>query len=125
MAKVYGDSVWGISSESGMYAQSFDFDLSVDENFLPDENGNEVAGALFNEKGTFTLNGFEKTGGFSAVLGSSIAMSNAIDASGFITGDISGALTLVTGLKRSRGSRAHRAVDASGVFKPFLGALQV
>lgn len=125
MAKVYGDSVWGITAETGMYAQSFDLDLSIDEDWLPDEDGDEVAGAVYNEKGTFTLNGFEKTGGYSAILGASITLANAIDSDAFITGDASGATTLVTGLKRSRGSRAHRAVDCSGVYKPFLGALQV
>jgi hypothetical protein len=125
MATVYGDSVWGITAETGMYAQSFDFDLNIDEEWLPDEDGDEVAGALFNEKGTFTLNGFEKSSGFPAVLGASITLANAIDSDDFISGDASGATTICTGLKRSRGSRAHRAVDCSGVYKPFLGALQV
>lgn len=125
MATVYGDAIWGITAESGMYAQSFDFDLSVDEEWLPDEDGNDVAGTLFNDKGTFTLNGFEKTGGFSAVLGASIALANSIDSDAFIAGDASSATTITTGLKRSRGTRAHRAVDVSGIYKPFIGAVQV
>lgn len=125
MATVYGEATFGIVAETGMYAQSFDFDLSIDEEWFPDENGNDVAGTLYNEKGTFTLNGFEKTAGFSATLGAAITLANAIDGNDFISDTITGALTLVTGLKQSRGARAHRSVDCSGIYKPFSEALQV
>lgn len=108
-----------------MYAQSFDFDLTIDDNWLPDEDGNDVAGAMFNEKGTFTLNGFEKTGGFSAVLGAAITMANAIDGDSSIEATIASALTLVSGIKRSKQARAHQAIDVTGIYKPFGEALQV
>jgi hypothetical protein len=124
MAKVYGDTVWGMSAQSGLRVQSFDFDLTVDEDWLPDEDGDDVAGALFNEKATFAMNGFETTGGFSAVLGSSIALANALDPADHITDDVSGGITVVTGIKNTRGARAHQMFDTSGVYKPFAGALQ-
>jgi len=124
MAKVYGDTKWGMVAETGLRVQSFDYDLTVDEDWLPDEDGDDVAGALFNEKGTFTVNGFETTAGISAVLGSSITLANAIDLDDFITPDASGATTIVTGVKDSRKPRAHQMKDVTGVVKPFIGALQ-
>jgi hypothetical protein len=125
MATVYGDTIWGMSAEAGMRAQSFDLDLSIDENTVPDEVGNDVGGALFNEKGMFSLNGFVKSSGFIPSLGAAIVLANAVDGDDFISGDVSGAKTLVTGVKRGKKSREMQSADISGVYRPLFGALQV
>ena len=125
MAKVYGDTIWGMSAEVGMRAQDFSFDMSIDEDWLPDEDGDDVAGALFNEKATFALDGFETTAGLPTELGSSIVLTNLTDGDGYVTGDASGATTLVTGIKTGVKSRGHKSLNVSGIWKPFIGALQV
>lgn len=125
MATVYGDTVWAMASETGLRAQSYDMDLTVDEVYVPDEDGDDVAGAIFNERGSWTLTGFETSGGFSGTLGAAIAISNAIDPDDFISGDASGGTTILTGRKTGKENRGMVSVDASGVFVPFLGAVQV
>ena len=125
MAKVFGDTIFGMAAEAGMRAQDYSFDMSIDEDWLPDEDGDDVAGALFNEKATFALDGFETTTGLTTALGSSIVLANMTDGDGYVTGDASGATTLVTGIKTGSKARGHKPLNVSGIWKPFIGALQV
>lgn len=125
MATVYGDTVWAMAAETGLRAQSYDIDLTVDESLVPDEDGDDVGGAFYNEKASFSLNGFETTGGFAGVVGAAITVANAVDLDGFIAGDASGGTTILTGRKTNKGNREMVSVDASGTFFPFFGALQV
>jgi len=128
-AKVYGDGVWGMTAENGMYAQDFSVDYSIDETYFPDESGDDVGAAFSNAGGTISLNGFVKTSGtaFSSTLGASLALANAIDANDFVTGAVDDAAgeTITTSIKRGAQSRAFKSFDVGAVFKPFLSAVQV
>ena len=125
-ARIFGNADWGLESEAGMYAQDFGVDFSIDENYLPDESGCDVAAALTNPSATVSLNGFVRVGeDFSAELGASLALNNALGAAeaGAGASDEVGE-TLVTGIKRGAKSRDFKSLDVSAMFKPFMGGLQ-
>ena len=127
-AKIYGDAVWGLTAEAGMYAQDFSIDYSIDENYLPDGSGNDVAAAFSNASGAISLSGFVNTGtSFSSTLGAALSVANALDANDFVTGaaDDDAGETITTSIKRGAQSRAFKSFDVGAVFKPFLSALQV
>lgn len=110
-----------------MYAQDFSIDYSIDETYLPDEDGDDVAGAFSNPSGTISMSGFVKTSvpAFSSTLGASLAVANAIDAADFVSGaaDDSAGETITTSIKRGAQSRAFKSFDVGAVFKPFMGAV--
>lgn len=125
-ATVYGDITWGMAAENGLYAQSVDVDYGVGEFFVSGEDGDDEGGATFNESATFSLSGFEKTSGtaMSSILGAAFTLANAFDHTDFISGYVSGGVTLLTSAKPSRKNREAKAIDLGGVFKPWLGAVQ-
>ncbi len=125
-AKVYGDIVWDIAAENGLYAQSFEMDFGVSELWVPGADGDDEAGALFNETASWSLGGFVKTTGdaMTTLLGAAITIANLFEASDFVDGYSSGGLTALTGAKPARKKRDAKALDLNGVFKPFMGAVQ-
>jgi hypothetical protein len=127
-AKIYGTGVFGITAEAGMYAQDLSVDYSIDETFLPDESGEDVAGAFTNAGASISITGFVNTGGsaFSSTLGASLAVANSLDASSFVTGasDDDAGETITTSVKLGYGNKAFKSFDVGGVFKPFMGTLQ-
>lgn len=125
-ATIYGDGIWSMEDETGMYAQSFDYDFSIQEMFIPGISSEDVAGALFGQEASFSLNGFLKTAvAFPVALGAAITLANAVDATDYVTGYTSGGQTFVTGLKPGGEVRNFQTLDATGKFKPFLAAVAV
>jgi hypothetical protein len=130
MAKVYGDGVFGISSESGvaMYGNDFSFELTSETAEMPGEGGDDVGLAVFNEAGTWSLSGFQRsTGTIGGELGAAITVANAeSDISGWVTGvSASGEKTILTSVKMGKQHRGFATADISGVVKPYVDALQV
>jgi hypothetical protein len=115
-----------MTAENGLYAQDFSSDFSIDENYLPDENGDDVAAAFTNPSGQISLNGFVKTSGtaMSTTLGSALAVANDFAPEDFMTGitDLNDGETLTTSVKRGKKSRDFNTLDITAVFKPYLGA---
>ncbi len=111
-----------------MYAQEFSVDYSIDENYLPDEAGCDVAAAFSNAGAQISLNGFTSTGAaISTTLGGALVVANTFAPNLFITGvtDSNDGETITTSVKNSLKSRDFESVDLTGVFKPFMGALVV
>ncbi len=127
-AKIYGEAVFGVTAEVGMYAQDVSVGYTMDETFLPDESGDDVAGGFTNASASISINGFVKTGGtaFSTDLGASLAVANSIDAASFVNGasDDDAGETILTGVSLGYGNKAFKSLDLTGVFKPFMGTLQ-
>jgi hypothetical protein len=123
-AKVYGSGIFGVDAEGGMTVQSFDSDFSISEVLLPDEDGNDVSGAFFNEKVSFSMSGYEATGGTLDVgLGAAITLANDHGLAEF--GVSSGGQTILKAGKRGRKNRDFGGLDASGDYLPYLGSLVV
>ena len=122
-ATIYGDGVWSMEDETGLYAQNFDYDFSIQEVWIPGISSEDVAGALFGQEASWSLNGFLKSSeAFGSTLGAAIALANAVDATDYVKGYVSGGQTFVTGLKPGGETRNFQTLDMSGKFKPFLAA---
>jgi len=120
-ATIYGDGVWSMEDETGLYAQSFDYDFSVQEMFISGVSSEDVAGALFGQEASFSLNGFLKESvTFGATLGAALVLANAVDMTDYVKGYTTGGQTFVTGLKPGGEVRNFQTLDVSGKFKPFL-----
>ncbi len=112
-----------MEDETGMYAQSFDYDFSIQEMYISGVSSEDVAGALFGQEATFSLNGFMKDSStFPAALGASITLANAVDFSDYLSGYSTGGQTFITGLKPGGEVRNFKTLDVSGKFKPFLAS---
>ena len=111
-----------------MFAQDVSVDYNIEEFALPDESGNDVAGAFTNPGAAVSMTGFVNTAGsaFSSTLGASLAVANSLDASSFVTGatDDDAGETITTSVKLGYGNKAFKSFDVGAVFKPFMGALQ-
>ena len=122
-ATIYGDGIWGMEDETGLYAQNFDYDFSIQEVMISGVSSEDVAGALFGQEASFSLSGFLKDSvAFSGTLGASLVGANAVDMSDFVKGYTTGGQTYITGLKPGGEVRNFQTLDVSGKFKPFLAA---
>lgn len=94
-ATVHGNVIYGMSAEAGLYVASVDYDISIEEKWVSDEESCDVAGSLFNPMATWSMQGVKKVGETlnSSVLGSAIVLANTVDFS---------------------------SLDLSGGFKPFV-----
>lgn len=121
-ATVYGNINFGISAETGIYAESVDFDSSVQEKWIGDHQGAEIAGATFNPTATWSMSGFLNTGqSLSAVNGATLVLANAIDWTELIgNGYTSGGSSIVTSHKQGLKNDDAESRDLGGVFKPFI-----
>ena len=110
-----------------MFAQEFTVDYNIEEFSLPDESGNDVAGAFTNPRATISITGFVNTGSsFSSTLGAALTIANSIDASSFVSGaaDDSAGETITTSVKRGYGNKSFKSFDIGAVFAPNMGAVQ-
>tara|TARA_R110000824_G_scaffold162702_1_gene338402 strand:- start:672 stop:1052 length:381 start_codon:yes stop_codon:yes gene_type:complete len=122
-AKVYGLGVFGLTAQTGIYTESLDYDFSIQEKWIADGDGDDVAGALFNPEVSFSLTGFVRSDeSISTVLGSALVLANTLTMSEFIDGWSSGGIYLVNGAKRGFKEKDFRGLDLSGKFKPFMAA---
>ncbi|MGJ8677224.1 MAG: hypothetical protein ACSHX0_06885 [Akkermansiaceae bacterium] len=120
-ATVHGSVNFGLVAETGLYASSVDFDMTQQEKWIGNGEGEDVAGALYNGSATFSMSGVKKVGEtLSAVLGSSIVLANAIDFSDYFSGYVSGGLTYLKDVKSSLKSDDFETLDLTGGFKPFV-----
>lgn len=120
-ATVHGNVNFGLVAETGFYAAAVDFDIKLDEKWVPNHEAEEVAGALYNAKVDFSMNGVKRTDeSISAVLGASITLANAIDYSDYIAGYTTGGLTFLSGIKPSLKNDDFETLDLTGSFKPWV-----
>lgn len=120
-ASTFGDIEFGIAAETGLYIESATFDFSIQEKYIANGQGDDVAGALFKAESTFSLDGaFKTTGTPSWVLGSALVIANVPDYTDFIPGYVSGGTTIINGANVSLGNETESRRTISGVLKPFL-----
>lgn len=120
-ATVHGNVNFGLVAETGLYANSVDFDIQLSEKWVTNHEAEDVAGAIYNANVTFSLTGAKRTDeSISAVLGASITLANAIDFSDYISGYTSGGLTFLSGVKPSLKSDDFEMLDLTGTFKPWI-----
>jgi hypothetical protein len=115
-----------MTAENGMYAQDFSSDYSIDENYLPDETGSDVAGAFSNPSATLAVNGFHSAGGtaFTGSLGAAVVFANAGSMGGLYGVGVSGAgEVILTSAKTGRKSRDFYSLDFSAVYKPLMATV--
>ena len=123
-AKVFGVGIHSVDAEDGMTIQKFSADAEVDTAYHPDEDGYDISGAFFNERASFSMEGFKKTGEtLDAGVGAAIALTNDIGLAEF--GIATGGKTILTAASRSLENRAFGGLNGSGIYLPLLGALQV
>lgn len=122
-ATVIGTINFGLSPETGLFAESVTFDVSVQERYISDADGDEVAGALFRHSATFNIEGaFSTSGSPTWTLGSQLVIANAPTWSAFIPGYSSGGRVILTGVSTSKGNETEERRTLSGTFKPFMTA---
>lgn len=118
-ATVHGDVTHGAAAESGMFIQSADFDIKAEEKWIADEDGDDVAGALYNIQATFSLSGVKKVGeAINAKIAAAFTAANAVTYSDYITGYTTGGLTYVSNVKLPIKNDDFEMLDLSGGFKP-------
>ena len=120
-ATVIGDITFGITAETGFYIESASFDYSIQEKYIADGDGDDVAGALYKPEMTFSLDGaYKTTGSPTWVLGGAITIANIPTHTAFISGYTSGGRVLVTSVGVTAGNETEQRRAISGVFKPFM-----
>lgn len=122
-ATVYGAINFGLTAQTGMYAESVDWDYQTEEFMVADADGDDTAGAIYNPSADFTMSGFIKNDeSLSATLGATLTLTNLPTWTDWIPGYTSGGQTIVTGGKSAFNHKSGEGVDVSGKFKPFLEA---
>jgi len=126
-AVVYGTIGWGLTAETGLYAESVEFDTGIDAVWIGGPTGDDVAGATFNSSATFTVTGFTNTSGaLGAKTGAAITLANAIAWNTVVGhGYASGGQTIIESVKTGLNVKQAQSRDVSGVFKPFMAAAAV
>ena len=127
-AETYGAINFGLTDETGFYIDSASFDWSAQEVWTSDAGGDDVAGAVFKQEGTFTLEGVLKTDDSPTwTLGINLTIASLSDEmiASMIPGYTSGALTIVTAASFSLENEQLEGRTISGVIKPFMSALNV
>jgi len=126
-AKIYGTSDFSMLSEAGMFVQGLDVDFNMEEVTLPNESGEDVAGAYTNPSASITMDGFVNTAGaaFSSTLGASLTINNALDAASFITGiaDDDAGETITTSVKLGYSNKNFKSLNIGAIFRPHMGSL--
>lgn len=122
-AQTYGDVSFGLTDETGFYINSATFDFTSQEVWVSDAGGDDVAGAVFKQEATFTLEGAYKTSDSPTwTLGTALTIASLPDLTEWIPTYTSGALTIIMGGTVSLSSEELEARTITGTIKPFLGA---
>jgi len=120
-ATVHGNVNFGLVAETGFYVAAVDYDITLDEKWVPNHEAEEVAGALYNAKAAFTMSGVKRTDEtISAVLGASITIANAVDFTDYIDGYTTGGLSFLSSIKPSLKNDDFESLDLAGTFKPWI-----
>lgn len=121
-SQTYGDISFGTTAQTGIHIDSATFDFSSQEVWTTNADGDDIAGAVFKQEGTFSLEGADDTGNANAFdLGIAITVASEPTLTEWIPGYTSGSLSIVTSGNVSESSETLRMVSVSGVIKPFMG----
>jgi len=122
-ATTFGNITFGMTAETGFYIESATFDYSVQEKYIADGDGDDVAGAVFKPVMAFSLDGaFETAGSPTWTMGVTLTIANIPTHTAFISGYSSGGRYIITGANVGRGNEAESRRTISGTFKPFMSA---
>jgi hypothetical protein len=122
-ATVIGTINFGLDAETGLFAESINFDASVQERYIADADGDHVAGALYGGSATFSIEGAYSTSGSPTwTLGSQLTIANAPTWTAIFTGYSSGGRVILTGVGIGLGNEAEERRTLNGTFKPFMTA---
>lgn len=122
-AQTYGAINFGTTDETGFFIDTTTFDFTSQEVWQSDAGGDDVAGAVFKQEGTFSLEGALKTDDSPTwTLGTALTIASLPDLAEFIPGYTTGAISIITGANVSLESEALEMRTISGVIKPFMGA---
>jgi hypothetical protein len=122
-ATVIGTINFGLTAETGLFAESVSFDSSVQERYIADADGDHVAGALYGHSATFSIEGaYSTTGSPTWTLGSQLTIANAPTWSAIFSGYSTGGRVILTSVGISKGNEAEERRTLGGVFKPFMTA---
>ena len=123
-ATVYGDVNFGLSAETGLYVATVDHEATISDKWVPDEQGADVAGSLFNPIGSWSMQGVLNTGEtLTAKLGSALVLANVVDWSDIIdNGYTTGGTSFVTSHKIGQKNDDFESRDLAGGFRPFVVA---
>lgn len=122
-ATVIGTINFGLSAETGLFAESINFDASVQERYIADADGDHVAGALYGGSATFSIEGaFSTSGSPTWTLGSQLTIANVPTWSSIFPTYSSGGRVILTGVGIGLGNESEHRRTLNGVFKPFMTA---
>lgn len=119
-ATVLGAISFGLSAETGLFAESITFDFTAQEKWIADGDGDDVAGAVFKPEMSFTIEGALNTGGAPTwTLGSALAIANAPTYTSYISTGGSGTVVLL-GVSEGLGNESEERRTLTGKYKPFV-----
>jgi hypothetical protein len=122
-ATVIGTINFGLTAETGLFAESVSFDPTVQERYIADADGDHVAGALFGASATFSIEGaFSTSGSPTWTLGSQLTIANAPTWSAFFNTYSTGGRVILTSASVGKGNETEERRTLGGVFKPFMAA---
>jgi hypothetical protein len=122
-ATVIGTINFGLTAETGLFAESISFDSSVQERYIADADGDHVAGAVYGGSATFSIEGAYSTAGSPTwTLGSQLTIANIPTWSAIFGGYTSGGRVILTGVGINLGNESENRRSLNGVFKPFMTA---
>lgn len=120
-ATIFGTISFGTSSEVGLFIESADFNYTSSQKFIADNDGDDVAGALFKPQMTFSLNGAYSTAGAPTwVMGGTVTIANMPAHAAFIAGYTTGGRIIVDSVTVGLGNESEQRRQISGIFKPFM-----
>lgn len=119
-ATVIGNISFGLTAETGLHAAAITFDYSIQEKWIGDADGDDIAGALFKAGMTFNIEGaFSTTGSPTWTLGSQLVIANIPTHTAYIPGYTSGGRVNLLGVNLTLGNESEQRRTLSGNFKPF------
>lgn len=122
-ATTFGTITFGMTAETGFFIESATFDYSVQEKYIADGDGDDVAGAVYKPSMTFSLDGaFETAGSPTWTMGVTLTIANVPAHTAFIASYSSGGRYIINSANVSRGNEAESRRTIGGVFKPFMSA---
>lgn len=120
-ATTIGTINFGLTAETGFFAESVSFDASAQEKWINDADGDPVAGAVFGMRASFSIEGAYNTSGSPTwTLGSNGAPANAPTWTAVFPSYSSGGRYVETGWGSSKGNESEEGRTISGSFFPFM-----
>lgn len=122
-ATVIGNINFGLTAETGLFAESISFDPTIQERYIADADGDHVAGALYGASANFSIEGAYSTSGSPTwTLGSQLTIANAPTWTAWFSGYVSAGRVILTSGNIGKGNEAEERRSLGGVFKPFMTA---